>query len=414
MSLALLAGVVGSLNAEDQAPPAPDQLPLLKQRIDALEQQIKDLQGNGRNPATPPAASAPATPASASAAAAEALEARIWKLEAEARTDDGFSIGGDGDITLVRQKGMGYTASADFNPILLYSYKDAFLFGAEINASQDSVALGQAWAAYTALSHMVVEAGLFPIPFGTYSERYSPTWINKFSNLAPAPYNEDYGVFSGDQTIDGAQLRGDVPLADSLKLTYHVFIAAPPTYNGPDNAAADDRLSFGGVNATHVPPTIGGRIGVLLMTDGEVGLSAMTGHIINNQTIDPTIDDGQRRSFAALAIDGEYRIQHIVLRGEYVRLNYQDPSGARQHSQGGYAEASRRLSEVAGWVGGFEPTLRFGRMQRSSSDNGFQDISEMGVGINYYFTAFIRTSLMAIAATAHDEDQVALNSTVTF
>jgi len=97
-----------------------------------------------------------------------------------------------------------------------------------------------------------------------------------------------------------------------------------------------------------------------------------------------------------------------------VRLNYQDPSGARQHSQGLYLQASRRLDDLQGWLGGLEPTLRAGRMQRSLSDNGFQDVSEIGVGVNYYATSFIRTSLMAMAASVHGEDLLAVNTTFTF
>ena len=413
-TLILLAGFATGAMAEEQTPQTADQLAALKQRIDALEQQIKLLQESAQIQVQSPPAGAAVTAPPVTSAAESALEARVWKLEAEGQTDNGFSVGGDGDVTVTRQKGLGYTASADFNPIFLFSSKDTFLFVAELNATQNGVGLGQAWVAYTALSHVIIEAGYFPIPFGAYSERYSPTWINKFSNLAPTPYNEDYGVFSGDQTIDGAQVRGDWTASTGVRLNYHVFVAAPPVYNGPDNADPDNRLSFGAVNTTHVPPTVGGRVGFLPQPNAEIGLSAMAGHIINNQTVDPTIDDSQRRSFAAVAIDGDYHIQRFIISGEIVRLDYQDPSGARQHTQGGYIEVSRRLSDLTGWQSGFEPTLRTGRMQRSLSDNGFQDVSELGVGLNYYFTSFIRSSLMAIATSAHDEDQISFNSTFTF
>jgi hypothetical protein len=414
-TLLVLTGLGSGLMAEDQPAAAPasttDQLHQLQERINALEREVKALQAQ---PAQTPSPAAPAATAAPPATTTSSLEARVWKLEADSLTDDGFSIGGVGDVTLTMQKGMGYTASGDFNPIFLYSYKDTVLFVAELNADQNGVALGQAWVAYTALPHLVLEAGYFPIPFGIYSERLSPTWINKFSTLAPAPYNEDYGVFSGDQTVDGAQVRGEVAIPTMAKLTYHIFVAAPPTYNGPDNADPDNRLTFGNLETTHVPPTIGARVGLLPSSNAEIGLSAMSGHIINNQTVDPTIDDGARRSFAAMALDGEYRLERVALRGECVRLNYQDPSGARQHSQGLYLQASRRLDDLQGWAGGLEPTMRVGRMQRSLSDNGFQDVSEIGVGVNYYATSFIRTSLMAMAASVHGEDLLAVNTTFTF
>jgi hypothetical protein len=55
-----------------------------------------------------------------------------------------------------------------------------------------------------------------------------------------------------------------------------------------------------------------------------------------------------------------------------------------------------------------------GRVQRSLGDNGFQDVSELGIGMNYYLTTFIRTSLLAMATNVHTENQVSFNTTFTY
>jgi hypothetical protein len=293
-------------------------------------------------------------------------------------------------------------------------YGESLLFVAELNADQDGVGLGQAYIAFTSLPHMTIAAGLFPIPFGVYSERLSPSWVNKFAALAPTPYSDDYGVFAGDQSADGVQVRGDVPLAGKAKATYHLFVVMAPTYGAPDAGDPDARLSFGAADGNHVPPTVGARVGLLPMQGTEIGVSAMTGRIVNTQTIDPAIDTSARRSFAAFDIDAEYHIGEAVLRGEYVRVDYQDPAGLRQHSQGAYLQASHQLTALGGWWQHFEPVVRIGRVQRSAVDNGYQDVSECGVGMNYYFTPFIRSSLVAVYHNVHRLDQISLVTSFAF
>src|SRR5271170_7237387 len=149
-TLIFLVGFGSSVIAEDQPAPAVDEVTQLKKRLDALEKEITTLQSEVQQSGQP----GPAAGTNASSSPASSLDARVWKLEADGQTDNGFSFGGVGDVTLSMQKGQGYTATGDFNPIFLYSYKDALLFVAELNADQNGVSLGQAWVAYTALEHV--------------------------------------------------------------------------------------------------------------------------------------------------------------------------------------------------------------------------------------------------------------------
>jgi len=397
-TLLLLAGLGVVVAAEDQQPasaPATDPTAQLKQRLDDLEKQIKALQAQVQSTNQQPSDTA-------------ALEARVWKLEAEGQTDNGYAFGGVGDVTLVAQKNVGKTVSADFNPIFIYNYRESFLFIAELNADENGVSLGQAWIAFTSLPHAVVEAGRFPLPFGVYSERLSPSWVNKFSTNAPQPYNTDYGIFSEDQTADGLQVRGDIPLPNNAKGNYHIFAVAAPTYNSQD--FSDNRLVFGNPGTGD----LGARLGFLPMPTVEIGVSGMFGAIINQQTADPTIDDTAERSYHAFDVDAEYHYQSAVIRGEYVRMDNQDPTGAWVHSQGAYLQGSHRLTSLQGWLSGFEPTIRIGRVQRSVVDNGYQDVNELDIGVNYYFTSYIRTSLMGFDHSVHSLDQVVLNTTFSY
>ena len=72
------------------------------------------------------------------------------------------------------------------------------------------------------------------------------------------------------------------------------------------------------------------------------------------------------------------------------------------------------MTSLQGWLSGFEPTIRIGRVQRSVVDNGYQDVNELDIGVNYYFTSYIRTSLMGFDHSVHSLDQVVLNTTFSY
>lgn len=68
-------------------------------------------------------------------------------------------------------------------------------------------------------NYVTVVAGRFLTPFGIYNEGLHPTWIR---NMLDAP------LISGIEMTDsnGAMLRGAIPLASDLNLTYETFFSA--------------------------------------------------------------------------------------------------------------------------------------------------------------------------------------------
>lgn len=214
------------LAAEDQQPIPPSTSPEaelagLRARLEVLEKQVSDLR---EQPSTPAAT----TPDSG-------LEDRVWGLEADQLTDSSVAFGGSGGVAVTARNTVGTSVEAAFDPIILYSFRQELLFVGELNATQDGIALGQAYMAYTSLPHLVVEVGLFPIPFAAYSERMSPPWINRMATLAPPIYNDEYGVFGGDQSAIGLQVRGDLEFAGTMRGSYHLFVTDSPSYNNPDD-----------------------------------------------------------------------------------------------------------------------------------------------------------------------------------
>ena len=368
----------------------------------------------------------------------QALRERLPTAAPES-AETAFTLGGYGLVAGSVQPGTATHAAthgvtAQFNPIFTFAWREDLLWVGEVNAELNDtggtdVALGQAYMAWTRLPNAVVEAGLFPLPFAAYSERLSPAWINSMGDNHPAPYTESYGLFVGDMTDAGLQFRG-VAHIDRMKITAHVFAVAGPSYNGLeiDQAtgnltSSDERLVFGSnLGQTRTTPTIGGRLGVLPCPEVEIGFSAMSGGINHPDTYllaDGTVvDPGDRRSFTAVAGDGEWHHGGFTLRGELIGLGLDAADGHRQNSRAGYGQASQRFTFLDGWASGIELAVRAGRVVREAKLGDYEadtvDVTDWGGAANYYWTSMVRTSLAANIHNAHDLDTYTLSTTFAF
>src|ERR1035437_8547159 len=97
-----------------------------------------------------------------------------------------------------------------FNPILLWRQGDRFLFESELEmeymSNQFSLNLGYANVSYVISKGLVIKAGKILIPFGTFGEKFHPSWINKFSS-APLGIGHDGMLPMADI---GVEIRGGV------------------------------------------------------------------------------------------------------------------------------------------------------------------------------------------------------------
>jgi hypothetical protein len=441
---------------------------------------VEVIPGPDPLPANAPAVIAPATPAPAPAPGGAAspdiqrqldeLRSQLQDLRAQvadqratttaltAKSDaadnggeSGFNFGGYATIGIDDLRYQGADENVAFNPLITYAWRDDVLFTGQLALStQDAPQLAKAYIAYTGFEHVVVELGLFPLPFGTYSEREAMDWINPFADAPPPTYGEAYGVFSADQSDVGVQLRGETELG-GLRATGILFAVAGPTYNASDGS--DDRLEFGANSSTSkTPPTAGARIGVFPIPGGELGVSAMFGAITNNVPaynagnpgqLDPTqglivppvapsgnafnpdatYDQSNRRDFFGYAIDAEYHRGGLTLRGEGLLLNLDDSAGQRLRTKGFYVEAAERMDFLSGWLAGWEGVLRAGAVYRNlplwitdyhGNPATITDIRELDAGVNYHFSGTIRSSLFVLIHSDHMLDQASFVTTIGF
>ena len=83
------------------------------------------------------------------------------------------------------------------------------------------VALSYLQGDYIANPHVTVVGGLFLSPFGTYTERLSPIWIN---NLQDSPLI--YSIGTGTGTSLGGMLRGNAYSDGKISIDYAVYYSA--------------------------------------------------------------------------------------------------------------------------------------------------------------------------------------------
>jgi hypothetical protein len=396
-ALVALAGAAG-LSAQDQAPPPADAA--LLQRVEALEQQVS------------------------------AMKPAVDKLQSEKDVDNSFAWGGYLDLSLdLRRRTStndppGREVGVAFNPILMYGWRDQWLAVAELNVGSSggstTTDLGQGFIAFTGLPDAVILAGLAPLPFGTFSELFSPSWINKMGEIAATPYDEDFGLFTSDISDQQVQVRGIIDLGDNRRLDWHAFMAQAPTY--AMNDGTDDRLSFGGnTGRGHEPPTFGGRLGFQPQPGIEIGASVMGGQILNNNLAFTPED---HRRFVAYGFDAEYHVSGAILRGEWIALKYDASDETRVNSQSGYIQLSKRLKELGDFWADVEPVIRVGELRRNQpvTTAAQKKINEYGGGLNYYFTSTIRSSLIAdvflvtdeAEVETHDLNRIVFNTTFAF
>ena len=377
----------------------------LLQRIEALEKKL------GAMEAKPPVAGTE-------------YEQRLTKIEGKieqvreessaASIDNSFALAGYGTVGLMKERGNdgtgGQAFTANFNPIFLYSYQDKFLFTGELELGllsngDTETALEQAHITYDLGEHALLNAGRFLLPFGTFSERLHPSWINKLGTTRPVTYNDSAGIFTGALRDNGLQVRGHVPLGKFSKGTFNAFVANGPTYVA---VGSDERLRFGrSVDPKRISPTLGGRLGFLPVPNAEIGLSYMGGKITN-------ASGNANRRFRAASLDAEYHLRGFEARGEYIDLSHDLNNGERVKSRGWYAQLSSRLSFLNSSLQAFEGVLRYGNVRRDRVLGDFRNVNETSLGINYYHSPFIKSTLSFSNYSTNRLDRLDLTTSFAF
>lgn len=174
--------------------------------------------------------------------------------------------------------GENSSFDASFNPIFIWELNERLLFEGELELELTSTDEGDeteteleyANASYLVNDYVTVGAGKFLTPFGIFSERLHPAWINKLPD-APLAYGHD-GL--APTSSIGAYVRGGVPVGESMKGNYAFYLSNGPELNtGDDEPEEAGFLHFNNNQDSDNNKAFGGRVGLLPIPELEVGYS---------------------------------------------------------------------------------------------------------------------------------------------
>ena len=158
----------------------------------------------------------------------------------------------------------------EFSPMFLWRHGKKFLL--EFEPSFTGNGLGVNWAAisYFATPGLIIRAGYFVIPFGTYNKRMAAGWIDKLptdpAGVANIPPSKDFGI----------EIEGGLPMGN-MKWNYDISLT-----NGYQ-MLPDGTLQNAGVVDNNMNKTLTARLGLLPFSNSslELGVSGLIGKVGN-------------------------------------------------------------------------------------------------------------------------------------
>lgn len=143
--------------------------------------------------------------------------------------------------------------------------------GQLVRAGSAGIDLGYANINYLLTEHIIVSAGYFLTPLGTFGDRYHPSWINR---MPDAPLGLGHGSIVPSSEL-GIQIKGGIQTGSS-KLNYAIYISnGPMLEDGSIDTLNAGKLVYNNFLDNNINKALGGRIGFLPLSNSslEVGVS---------------------------------------------------------------------------------------------------------------------------------------------
>jgi hypothetical protein len=215
-------------------------------------------------------------------------------------------------------------AEYEFSPMFLWRHGDKFLMEFEPSFSSGGQ-LGVNWAdvSYFACPGLIIRAGWFVLPFGTYNKRLAAGWIDKLATdppVADIPPGTDFGV----------EVEGGFPLGN-MKWNYDVSLT-----NG-NQLASDGEIQQVGTIDNNLNKTVTARLGLLPISNSslEIGLSGQLGTVGDAGAPDQSAQE------KAYAVDLQYVKLFspflVNIKGQYnyvyvTKQNYTNPTDSSTYT----------------------------------------------------------------------------------
>lgn len=290
-----------------------------------------------------------------------------------------------------------------YAPILLFKLSDRFMFESELEFvfedNELEVGLEYANAMYVLNKNMIVRAGKFLIPFGTFMERLHPAWINR---LPTRPLGFGHDGIAPSSGI-GIELRGAFDLGGP-KLNYSVYSTnGPRLKDGSEEPEEAGMLLFENFVDNNNSKAFGGRLGILPFADSstELGFSAYSTNGVGDA--DSIYEDVGAFLYA---IDFSFVKQipaikgFIDIKGQYNNSNVDDATYIEEHEDGDEEEYTFKNESNSFYTQlSYRPTMaesdflkklelvgRFSNLNTPEGAEWEEQSEQYAFGINYWLT----------------------------
>ena len=280
-----------------------------------------------------------------------------------------------------------------FAPIFHFQYRDLVMLEAEMEFEVEDDGETNTNLEYMTIDlfmndYSTLVAGKFLSPIGQFRQNLHPSWINKMAS-APPGFGHDGAAPVSDI---GVQVRGGLPAFGGIRTNYAVYVSNGPTLNSEDGEL--EGIDAEGFNSdADGDKVFGGRLGILPITNMEIGLSGATGKAAVNKDDgnDIDINDEGNRDYDVYGADFVYSFRSfsadwlhgLGLRGEYVKSKV--GSTNKGIAASGSANWTTWYTQAAYLIPStkFEGVVRYTDFD-SAVDSG--DQKQWGLGLNYLFT----------------------------
>lgn len=352
------------------------------------------------------------------------------KVQSQAARNSKFLISGYTNMTARFSKEQSSFSNIGLVPILLWKPHQNILVEAELETGlvgrETSIELGYADVSFFVNKYLTIRTGKFISPFGIFQDRLHPSWINKLPTFPVGTGEDELGV--GPTSEVGVDFRGGVALGSS-KMNYSVFLAnGAQLITDPADPSKQGTLAYGNAEANSKKLTIGGRLGLLPLSNSslELGVSYRNGNVGDANS------DYKNVNAQIYALDLSYVKQLDFIKGlfdvkaQWNKVNidqaeYIDPSDPTGNTK--YTFDNKRSSFFT--QGAYRPSMsqskflkktelvfRYAGFNPPDGAKDLEKIKQYTYGINYWFNW--RTALKAAYQSQKDNNVFFLQVAVGF
>ncbi|MEO5570528.1 MAG: hypothetical protein ABIT08_10430 [Bacteroidia bacterium] len=205
----------------------------------------------------------------------DALKELEKKIDAVTPATTKFLLSGYAQTGLEITKDATTFNPGSFSPIFLWKTSDKIFFEGEMEMEFEdgelNIGIEYADISYKLCKNFTVRAGKILLPYGIFTDRLHPAWINKFPTK---PLGFDHGGVGPTDDV-GFEILGGVQLGNS-KASYSLYaVNGPSLMDGSEDPMQAGMLNYENLNDNNKNKAVGGRIGFLPFTNScfEIGFS---------------------------------------------------------------------------------------------------------------------------------------------